>query len=208
MRPKMDFILGGDATAVSATATGSAVIAASAIPRSALDVAVGDSESLVPMPDLFVKIRPIVCATDGSPRLLVRAGPYMALWVMVTSPVVTIELAWSHDGFGVVDVILSAGWWVVFAFCGFFPRLLHKVLQPGSGPLAQLSQRCTSDESMSSTRNPVMGEPKDSTGEADEEPKMSAGADSRSTAVLVHADQEASLRRWRILLGAISILRA
>lgn len=52
-RPKMDFVLGGDATAASATATGTAVLAASAIPRSALDVAAGDSESLVPMPDLF-----------------------------------------------------------------------------------------------------------------------------------------------------------
>lgn len=202
----MDMFLGGDATAASVTATGAAVFAASAIPRSALDAAAGDSESLVPMPDLFVRIRPIVCATDGSPRLLVRAGPYMALWVMVTSPVVTIELAWSHDGFGVVDVILSAGWWVVFAFCGFFPRLLHKVLQPGGGPLAQLCQRRTSDEPMSPTENPVV---EDSDGEADEGPKKIAGADnSGSAAILVHADQEASLRRWRILLGAISILRA
>lgn len=207
-RPKMDFVLGGDATAASATATGTAVLAASAIPRSALDVAAGDSESLVPMPDLFTRIRPIVCATDGSPRLLVRVGPYMALWVMVASPVVTIELAWSHDGFGVVDVVLSAGWWVVFAFCGFFPRLLHNVLQPGSGPLAQLCQRRTSDEAMSLTGNPVTDGPEGSDGDADEEPRKNTDAEnSRSAAVLVHADQEASLRRWRVVLGGISVLR-
>ena len=82
------------------------------------------------------------------------------------------------------------------------------MLQPGAGPLAQLCRRRTSHEPVSPTENPVVNKPEDSDGAADEEPKKSVGADSsRSTAVLVHADQVASLRRWRILLGAISMLR-
>ena len=114
-RPHMDFILGGggDASAATGAATGAAVLAASAIPRSSYAVATGsEPDSLMPMPDLFEKIRPLVCAADGSPRLFVRAGPYISAWIVVASPAITLQLAWSYSGFGVVDVILSGGWWV------------------------------------------------------------------------------------------------
>ena len=131
-RPHMDFILGGgggggDASAATGAATGAAVLAASAIPRSSYAVATGsEPDSLMPMPDLFEKIRPLVCAADGSPRLFVRAGPYISAWIVVASPAITLQLAWSYSGFGVVDVILSGGWWVVFSFVGFFPQMLHQ----------------------------------------------------------------------------------
>eukprot|EP01050_Picozoa_sp_SAG11_P028083 SAG11_NODE_7370_length_1155_cov_1.077652_2_plen_84_part_00 len=73
---------------------------------------------------------------------------------------------------------------------------------------------CQPDGPMSLTDNPVADEPdfpgteSDGHAESDEEPRKNTGAEnSCSAVVLVHADQEASLRRWRILLGAISVLR-
>ena len=136
-----------------------------------------------------------------------RINPYMAVWVMVASPVVTIDLAWRHHGFGVVDVVLTAGWWVVFAFSGFFPRLLYNVLQP-QGPLAQLSQRPL-DETASHTENPITDEQASDT-EQDASEEMAKNTDaetSTSRAVLVHSDQVVSLRRWRNFLGAICVFR-
>eukprot|EP01051_Picozoa_sp_SAG22_P001611 SAG22_NODE_65_length_23128_cov_51.766609_6_plen_607_part_00 len=226
----MDFLgLGGGESAAAGAAGGALAMATAALPSGSRTAALaeldGGDSVLVPMPDLFEKVRPLVCRADGSPRLVVRAAPYIAVWVIVGSPAVTFDLAWSHAGFGVVDVILSAGWWCVFSFMGFFPRLLHAALQPDVGPLAQLRGEVSAADGGASEDmkeqaamdNPLAQSESDGsntaeaaaadTNEAERAELETAGSEQLQLPAVqrVHPVQLRALRRWRLALAVVSV---
>ena len=112
-----------------------------------------DTDAVV-MPDHFARIRPLLCQPSGEPRLIVRAAPYLVLFVwagfLAMIKLVFLELMADDPSMDTpLMYMMITLFSVAFAGPGFFTVLLYHAIKPG-GPLEQLGagEKCVSAQQL------------------------------------------------------------
>jgi hypothetical protein len=98
-------------------------------------------QELETMPDLFAKVRPLLMTAEGEPRLLVRAAPWLVLFIVLGMPCAFLSLGVDPDRPILntqIEVTRGAFMGVPFGGGLLFLPLMCRVIQPETGALAQL----------------------------------------------------------------------
>ena len=90
------------------------------------------------MPDFFGHIRPLLCQTDGSPRLLVRVMPALVVYAFVAMALfinymfgTVIPIATGGEPMAPLVRVMVLGWVAIFSLPGLFIPMLCRVIRVG-----------------------------------------------------------------------------
>lgn len=114
------------------------------------DVEEEDTDAVV-VPDFFKQIRPLLCQSDGSPRLLVRIAPALVLYAfLAVAYFVRLRLNGSSgQPAPPLQQMYMTGWVVIFSLPGLFiPMLCHVIQKGGSLELLGVGKQRVSASSL------------------------------------------------------------
>ena len=101
------------------------------------DMETVDTDAVV-VPDFFGHIRPLLCQTDGSPRLLVRVMPALVVYAFVAMALfinymfgTVIPIATGGEPMAPLVRVMVLGWVAIFSLPGLFIPMLCRVIRVG-----------------------------------------------------------------------------